>query len=210
MTPRNEYADYFGDLAYLQLDEPVRNAEYVLSPPNPDDSLRYEPRQIAEARTKETEDSRVDRFTADELKPIHPEPAMPSFGESPGSSICRRSTAGTVLGAGTGVSSKINSTQTRKPAVGIAHCGFRQDRNRKSAGRLRLGRTEYTLRCLEFGVYGYKPHRAVQTITRAGVIVRQSHSHHRALEESGNRSALRCAPHPVTGDLASSVASLAF
>ena len=33
VTPRNEFADYFGEVTYLQSSEPVQNAEYVLITP---------------------------------------------------------------------------------------------------------------------------------------------------------------------------------
>ena len=85
MTPRNEYADYFGDLVYLQQDEPVGNAEYVLISPKAR-QIRFDTNlaQLLKHQSKETSDTRIDLFTADELKPIQPEPHMPSYGELSG------------------------------------------------------------------------------------------------------------------------------
>ncbi|HMA97158.1 MAG TPA: DUF3857 domain-containing protein, partial [Polyangiaceae bacterium] len=84
-VPRNEYADYFGDVVYLQSDEPVSNAEYVLVTPksrrmyfdtNLGNRLQHE--------VKEAGSERIDRFFAQSLPSIDPEPKMPPFPEIAG------------------------------------------------------------------------------------------------------------------------------
>jgi cellulose synthase operon protein C len=167
-VPRNEYADYFGDIAYLQSDEPVSNAEYVLVTPKSrhmyfDTSLG----SLLKHEVKESGDERVDRFFAAKLPAIEPEPKMPPFPEV----------------AGFVHASTFDSWQT----MGSWYWGFVKDQFDSDEETRRLARritensatdiekvraiygwvvksTRYV--ALEFGVYGFKPYRAVQTLAR--------------------------------------------
>lgn len=167
-VPRNEYADYFGDVVYLQSDEPVTNAEYVLVTPK--SRRMYFDTNLGSALKHEVTDagaSRIDRFFAASLPAIDPEPKMPPFPE----------TAGFVH------ASTFDSWQT----MGSWYWGFIKDQFDSDEETRRLARritenaktdadkvravygwvvkkTRYV--ALEFGIYGYKPYRAVQTVAR--------------------------------------------
>ena len=168
VSPRNEFADYFGDFVALQSDEPVFNAEYVLVTPKSrrmffDTNLGALLSHQVEDRTEQ----RVDRFFAPRLPAIEPEPLMPPYPELVG--FVHAST--------------FDSWQT----MGRWYWDFIKDQfdvdeeMRDLARRITEGKqtdfervraiydwvvenTRYV--ALEFGVYGYKPHRAVQTVTR--------------------------------------------
>lgn len=167
-VPRNEYADYFGDVAYLQSDEPVHNAEYVLVTPK--SRHMYFDTNLGNLLKHEVQESgaeRIDRFFAATLPAIDPEPKMPPFPEV----------------AGFVHASTFDSWQT----MGRWYWGFIKDQFDSDEETRRLARritenaktdvdkvkavygwvvknTRYV--ALEFGVYGYKPYRAVQTVTR--------------------------------------------
>ncbi|MGC4069621.1 MAG: DUF3857 domain-containing protein [Polyangiaceae bacterium] len=85
VIPRNEYADYFGDVAYLQSDEPVANAEYVLVTPK--SRKLFFDTNLGNLITHQSEDfgdQRINRFYAKALPALNPEPKMPPFTEVSG------------------------------------------------------------------------------------------------------------------------------
>jgi cellulose synthase operon protein C len=82
VSPRNEIADYFGELEYLQGDEPIASSEYVLITP------KAKPFHIFASglrglvrETKEEGDRRISRFSAADVPPVAPEPSMPPWPE---------------------------------------------------------------------------------------------------------------------------------
>jgi transglutaminase-like putative cysteine protease len=168
MTPRNEYADYFGDLVYLQSDEPVHNAEYVLISPR-SRKIRFDsnmPGLLKHEATYST-DSRVDRFLATDLSPIHPEPQMPPYGELGG--FIHVSTFGSWDELGRWYWGFIKDQfdvdeETRRLALRIAGQAKTEAEKVQAVYDWVVQNTRYV--ALEFGVYGYKPHRAVQTLAR--------------------------------------------
>ena len=212
MTPRNDYADYFGDLAYLQLDEPVRNAEYVLLSPK-SRKIHFDTNlgQLLTHEAKETQDTRIDRFTANELKPIHPEPHMPSFGELSG--FIHLSTFDNWDSLASWYWGFIKDQfdadeETRRLAVKIAGSAKTEAEKVQAVYDWVVQNTRYV--ALEFGVYGYKPHRAVQTITRGwGDCKDKATAIIVLLKNLGIEAHFVAVRTQMRGDLNSSVASLA-
>ncbi len=212
MTPRNEYADYFGDLAYLQQDEPVRNAEYVLISPKArkiyfDTNLS----QYLKHQSKESSDTRIDCFTADDLKPILPEPQMPSYGELSG--FIHLSTFDSWDSLGRWYWGFIKDQfdvdeDTRRLALHIAGSAKTEVEKVQAVYDWVVQNTRYV--ALEFGVYGYKPHRAVQTLTRGwGDCKDKATAIIVLLKNLGIEAHFVAVRTQLRGDLASSVASLA-
>lgn len=168
VTPRNEFADYFGDLVYLQSEDPVANAEYVLLTPkqrhmNFDTNLGS--RVVHE--TRENGEQRVDRFFAKALEPIDPEPEMPPFPEVAG--FVHASTFDSWQSMGKWywgfVRDQLDTDEeTRRLAQRIIGNATTDLDKVKAVYRWVVENTRYV--GLEFGVYGYKPYRAVQTVTR--------------------------------------------
>ena len=212
MTPHNEYADYFGDLAYLQQDEPVHNAEYVLISPKArkiyfDTNLN----QYLKHQTKDSSDTRIDWFTADDLKPIVPEPQMPSFGELSG--FIHLSTFDSWDSLGRWYWGFIKDQfdvdeDTRRLALRIAGSAKTETEKVQAVYDWVVQNTRYV--ALEFGVYGYKPHRAVQTLTRGwGDCKDKATAIIVLLKNLGIEAHFVAVRTQLRGDLASSVASLA-
>ncbi len=212
VTPRNEYADYFGDVVYLQSDEPVHNAEYVLVTPRSRRMLfdtNLGSRLVHSSQI--TKEQRIDRFLANSLPALEPEPAMPPFPE----------VAGFVHA----------STFDSWTSMGRWYWGFVRDQfdvddeTRRLAQRITQNKktdlekvqaiygwvvenTRYV--ALELGVYGYKPHRAVQTVARGwGDCKDKATAIVTLLRTVGIDATLVILRTQLRGDFHSSIASLA-
>jgi transglutaminase-like putative cysteine protease len=82
VAPRNAFADYFGEVDYLQSSEPISRAEYVLLTPKSRSFYFNEPHVPNLTRTiDETADSRIFRFVATDVPPVLPEASQPPYGE---------------------------------------------------------------------------------------------------------------------------------
>jgi transglutaminase-like putative cysteine protease len=212
MTPRNEYADYFGDLAYLQQDEPVKNAEYILISPRTR-KIRFDTNlsKLLKHQSKDANDTHIDWFTADELEPIHPEPHMPSYGELAG--FIHLSTFDSWDSLGRWYWGFIKDQfdvdeETRRLAIRIAGPAKTEAEKVQAVYDWVVQNTRYV--ALEFGVYGYKPHRAVQTLTRGwGDCKDKATAIIVLLKNLGIEARFVALRTQLRGDLDSSVASLA-
>jgi len=82
VAPRNAFADYFGEVDYLQSSEPIARAEYVLLTPKNRTFYFNEPRVPNLTRTvDESGEQRIFHFVATDVPPILPEPSQPPYGE---------------------------------------------------------------------------------------------------------------------------------
>ena len=212
MTPRNEYADYFGDLVYLQSDEPVLNAEYVLVSPR-SRKIHFDTNlsKLLIHQVTTSGDSRVDRFSATELQPIHNEPLMPSYGEISG--FIHISTFESWDDLGRWYWGFIKDQfdvdeETRRLALRIAGNAKTDAEKVQAVYDWVVQNTRYV--ALEFGVYGYKPHRAVQTLARGwGDCKDKATAIIVLLKNLGIDAHFVALRTQLRGDLASSIASLA-
>jgi len=211
MTPRNEYADYFGDLVYLQSDEPVHNAEYVLISPrsrkiNFDTNLG----KLLEHKTSSSAESRIDRFAATDLNPLRSEPLMPGYGELGG--FIQASTFNSWDELGRWYWGFIKDQfdvdeETRRLALRIAGQAKTDAEKVQAVYDYVVQNTRYV--ALEFGVYGYKPHRAVQTLARGwGDCKDKATAIIVLLKNLGIEAQFVAVRTQLRGDLASNVASL--
>ena len=212
MTPRNEYADYFGDLVYLQQDEPVRNAEYVLiSPPSRKIYFDTNLAKLIKHQSKDANGAHIDWFTADELEPIHPEPHMPPYGELSGFIHLLTFDSWESLGRWYWGFIKDQfdvDEETRRLAIRIAGQAKTEAEKVQAVYDWVVQNTRYV--ALEFGVYGYKPHRAVQTLTRGwGDCKDKATAIIVLLKNLGIEARFVAVRTQLRGDLESSVASLA-
>lgn len=211
VTPRNEYADYFGEVTYLQSSEPVQNAEYVLITPKKRTFYIDEKLPGLERETREQGDQRVYRFFAKKVAPLVPESAMPPWSEVLG--FVHVSTYKDWKDLGRWYWGFVKEQfdlddETRKLAREVAK-GAKTEREKvKAVYNWVVKNTRYV--ALEFGIYGYKPRRCVQTVTRgwgdckdkATVIVT-------LLEELGVPSTIVILRTQMRGDFRSNVPSLA-
>ena len=211
VTPRNEFADYFGEVVYLQSDQPVQNAEYVLITPKKrklyiDTKLPKLKREM-----KESGELRTYRFFAASVAPVVPEPAMPPWPEVLGFIHVSTYSSWKDLGRWYWGLSKDQfdlDDRTRKLAREITKGKTSEIDKVKAVYKWVIDNTRYV--ALEFGIYGFKPRRCVQTIARgwgdckdkATVIVT-------LLEELGIKSTIVILRTQLRGGFKSSVASLA-
>ena len=212
MSAQNQMADYFGEVAYLQTSDPIGHAEYVLVTPK-SRKLYFDAQRIPNLKqtTEERGDHAIHRFFADGVPALSGEPAMPPW----------PSVAGFVH-ASTFQSYK----ELGRWYWGLVHEQFDlDDETRKLARKIAAGKntplekvravydwvvqnTRYV--ALELGIYGYKPHRCVQTVSRgwgdckdkATVIVT-------LLQELGIDSTVVIVRSGMRGGFDSKVASLA-
>jgi tetratricopeptide (TPR) repeat protein len=164
---RNEIADYFGDVEYLQSDEPIGQREHVLVTPKDRGYHVYASKLPGlTTQVEERGDSRVQRFVATDVAPLAPEPSMPPWSE--------------VLGY------VHVSTLPSWDAVGKLYWGLAReqldidDELRKRLRELTKGMTgdrekvaavyryatELRYVALELGIEGIRPRRAAQTLAR--------------------------------------------
>jgi transglutaminase-like putative cysteine protease len=165
--PRNPFNDYFGDLEYLQSSEPVANAEYVLITPK--SKKLYIDQKVSGLRleTKENERQRIYRFWADQIPPLLAEPAMPPLTEVLG--FVHVSTYKTYKDLGRWYWGLVKDQfdlddETRKLAHKIVDGKTSELDKVKAVYDWVVTNTRYV--ALEFGIYGYKPRRCVQTVSR--------------------------------------------
>jgi len=165
---RNLFADYYGDLSFLQGFSPIAHQEYVLITPKAREFFFNEPAlQGLEHERTEEGSTRVDRFVADDVTAIRSEPEMPGMTEiSPYLHV---------------------STYRTWEDVGRWYWGLIQDQLRTdealraTVAELVRGKTELRDKViaihdwvvqntryvgLEFGIHGYKPYRVTQIVER--------------------------------------------
>jgi transglutaminase-like putative cysteine protease/tetratricopeptide (TPR) repeat protein len=167
VTPRNEFADYFGDIATMGGPENMANVEYVLSTPK--SRKIYIDTQVAglEQSTANAGSSTIHRFFVKQVPRVQQEPQMP-----PGSEVLPFI--------------HVSTYQTWKD-LGRWYWGLVKDQfdlddeTRAQVRKVVKGKTtevdkvaaiyDWVTRntryvALEFGIYGYKPRRCVQTLAR--------------------------------------------
>jgi len=164
---RNEMADYFGEVEYLQSDEPIVSSEYILiSPKAKKLNVFVSPLSGLTKETTESGDQSILRIVAKDVPPLDPEPAMPPWSE--------------VL-AHVHVSTFKTWDEVGKFYWGLSKDQFDvDDEVRKKVRELTRGlkddaakvkaiyryATELRYVALEFGIEGIRPRRASQTMAR--------------------------------------------
>ncbi len=167
VTPRNEFNDYFGDIVYLQGTEPAQNAEYVLITPKTR-SLYFDSNLPAmKQSTSESGTQRTHRFFAERVAALQPEPAMPPLPETLG--FIHVSTYKTWKDLGRWYWGLIQDQfdldeETRRLARKITEGKKTEIDKVKAIYDWVTKNTRYV--ALEFGIYGFKPRRCVQTVSR--------------------------------------------
>ena len=165
---RNLFADYYGDMTFLQSFSPIAHEEYVLITPKSREFYFNEPalRSLRHERTEDG-DRRIDRYVANDVPAIRSEPGMPGFTEiAPYLHV---------------------STYRTWEDVGHWYWGLIQDQLyadeslQRTVRELVAGKTELRDKVvaihdwvvehtryvgLEFGIHGYKPYRVPQIVSR--------------------------------------------
>jgi transglutaminase-like putative cysteine protease len=167
VTLRNEIADYFGEIEYLQSDEPIVSSEYILIAPKAKKlNVFVSSLSGLKRETSESGEQSIMRFVASDVPPLSPEPSMPPWSE---------------------VLAHVHvSTFKTWDEVGVFYWGLAKDQLdvddevRKKVRELTKGlkddaakvkaiyryATELRYVALEFGIEGIRPRRASQTMAR--------------------------------------------
>ncbi|HWO11591.1 MAG TPA: DUF3857 domain-containing protein, partial [Polyangiaceae bacterium] len=167
VTPRNEYADYFGEVAYLQSDEPTQNAEYVLITPKSRKFYIDEQLPGLVRSEKVTDGQRIYRFVAKKVPAIEPEVSMPPWPEVLGFVHVSTYKDFKELGRwywGLAKDQFDLDDETRKLVHDITKDSQTELDKVRAVFAWVVKNTRYV--ALEFGIYGHKPRRCVQTVAR--------------------------------------------
>ena len=212
VTPRNEFADYFGALEYFESNEPIGHVEWVLlTPQRRQLMIDHQGIEGLEQKVDEKAEQRIYRFWAQDVPAVEPEPAMPPWSEVLGFVHVSTFEDYAALGRwywGLARDQLELDEQTRQLAHRLAQ-GLSTEREKVAAVyNWVINNTRYV--ALEFGIYGYKPRRCVQTVSRgwgdckdkAAVIVA-------LLRELGIEATLVIVRTQMRGGFASNIASLA-
>jgi tetratricopeptide (TPR) repeat protein/transglutaminase-like putative cysteine protease len=165
---RGEFAGYFGELQYLQSEAPIGHAEYVVITPK-DRRLYVDAQRIpglqqsVEVRGAE----RVHKFSADALAGVSPEPSMPPWSEVLGFVHVSTYPSYRELGGWYwGLSrDQLELDSATRELTHTITAGATSVRDKVEAVYdWVVKNTRYV--ALEFGIYGYKPRRSVQTVSR--------------------------------------------
>ena len=168
VTSRNVFADYFGEVFHMQSSEPTRNAEYVvIAPKSRQLVFRASTLPGLQRDQKEKDDRRIYRFYAPQVAPVLPEPQMPSWSEELAHVHVSTYEAWKDVGSwywGLAKEQLHPDDSVREKALELTK-GLKTDEEKVRAiyGWV-VKRTRYV--ALEFGIYGYKPRRASQTLAR--------------------------------------------
>jgi tetratricopeptide (TPR) repeat protein/transglutaminase-like putative cysteine protease len=211
VTPRNEFGNYFGEIVALQGGEPVSNAEYVLITPK--ERTFYFDQNVPGLTTSSSVagNQRIYRFSAKEIAAVNPEPAMPPWPEVLGSVHVSTYKSWDDLGRwywGLIKDQFDLDEETRKLAKKITEGKTSELDKVKAVYDWVTANTRYV--ALEFGIYGYKPRRCVQTVARGwGDCKDKATVIATLLSELGIKSTIVVTRTRMRGDFRSKIASFA-
>ncbi len=165
---RNLFADYYGDLTFLQSMQPVKHEEYVLITPASREFFFNEPQLEGLQHTATVDgDNRIYRYWADDVPAIRSEPGMPGFTEI--APYLHVSTYGTWEDVGRWywglIQDQLQTDESLRRTVDELVAGKTNLRDKVVAIHdWVVQNTRYV--GLEFGIHGYKPYRVTQIVRR--------------------------------------------
>ncbi len=168
VAPRNAFADYFGEVAYLQSTERVARAEYVLITPKARTFYFNTPNVPNLTRTvEETPDARIYHYVAKDVPAIEPEAIAPPFGELLGHVHVSTYKTWEDVGRwywGLVKDQFVADDEVRRRVTEITK-GLTTEKDKvRAVYDYVVQKTRYV--ALEFGIYGFKPYRCAQIFAR--------------------------------------------
>ncbi len=168
VAQRNAFADYFGDVGYLQSDEPLHHAEYVLLTPKTRTFYFNQPKVPGLHKTVQDKgDTRVYRFVAENVPPIEPEPNQPPYTELLGHVHVSTYKSWDEMGAWYWglVKDQFTADDEVRRRVAMVTKGKKTDIEKvRAIYDYVVQKTRYV--ALEFGIHGFKPYRCAQIFAR--------------------------------------------
>jgi cellulose synthase operon protein C len=165
---RNAFADYFGEVVYMQSTEPVAHSEYVLITPKARTFYFNEPKVAGlVSSVEEKGPNRVYRFHAKNVPPLDPEPMQPPLAEALGHVHVSTYKSWDDMGRwywGLVKDQFTADDEVRRRVTEITK-GLTGEREKVRAvyGYV-VQKTRYV--ALEFGIHGFKPYRCAQIFAR--------------------------------------------
>jgi tetratricopeptide (TPR) repeat protein len=168
VAPRNAFADYFGEVTYMQSTEPVAHSEYVLMTPKSRAFYFNEPHVPGLKRTVEEHgDERVFRFMALDVPAVEHEALQPPWAELLGHVHVSTYKSWEEMGRwywGLVKDQFVPDDEVRRRAEALT-AGLKDERAKvRAVYDYVVQKTRYV--ALEFGIHGYKPYRCAQIFAR--------------------------------------------
>ncbi len=165
---RNAFADYFGEVVYMQSTDPIARAEYVLITPRSRAFYFNEPNVGGLRRTTEEKgDTRIFHFTAENVAPLEPEPMQPPLAEVLGHVHVSTYKSWDDMGRwywGLVKDQFTADDEVRRRVLDITK-GLDSERAKvRAIYDFVVQKTRYV--ALEFGIHGFKPYRCAQIFAR--------------------------------------------
>ncbi len=168
VAPRNAFADYFGEVTYLQSDEPVQRAEYVLMTPKTRSFVFNKPNVPGlESTAEEKGDERVYHFVARDVPPILPEHLQPPWPEMLGHVHVSTYRSWDDMGRwywGLVKDQLVADDEVRRRVAEVTKGLKTDDEKVRAVYDYVVTKTRYV--ALEFGIHGFKPYRCAQIFAR--------------------------------------------
>ena len=168
VAPRNEFADYFGEIVYMQSPEPIAVSDYVLMTPKSRAFYFNEPRVPGLTRdVVEQGDQRIYRFRAVDVPAVEQEASQAPWAEVLGHVNVSTYKTWDDMGRwywGLVRDQFVPDDEVRQRAEALTR-GLTDDASRARAiYDYVVQKTRYV--ALEFGIHGYKPYRCAQIFAR--------------------------------------------
>jgi tetratricopeptide (TPR) repeat protein/transglutaminase-like putative cysteine protease len=168
VTARNAFADYFGEVVYMQSTEPIARSEYVLITPKSRQFYFNKPKVSGLVqKVEEKGDSKVWHFLAENVAPLETEPMQPPPTETLGHVHVSTYKSWDDMGRwywGLVRDQFTADDEVRRHVAEITK-GLTDDKAKvRAVYDFVVQKTRYV--ALEFGIHGFKPYRCAQIFAR--------------------------------------------
>ncbi len=168
VAQRNAFADYFGEVVYMQSNESIARAEYVLITPKSRSFYFNKPNVPGITQSVEEKgDQRLYKFLALNIAAVEPEASQPPFSELLGHVHVSTYKSWDEMGKwywGLVKDQFIPDDEVRRRTAEITK-GLKDERAKvKAVYDYVVQKTRYV--ALEFGIHGFKPYRCAQIFAR--------------------------------------------
>ncbi len=168
VAPRNAFADYFGEVVYLQSSEPVARAEYVLLTPKTRTFYFNKPNVPNLVQDVAVQgDTRIFHFVAANVPPIQPEPLQPPYAEILGHVHVSTYKTWDEVGRwywGLVKDQFVADDEVRHRVAEVVRGLKTPEEKVRAVYDFVVQKTRYV--ALEFGIHGFKPYRCAQIFAR--------------------------------------------
>ena len=168
VTARNAFADYFGEVTYMQSSEPIARSEYVLITPKSRQFFFNKPQvPNLKSTTEEKGDTKIFHFVAENVPALDMEPSSPPATETLGHVHVSTYKSWDDMGRwywGLVRDQFTADDEVRRRVAEITKGAVDEKAKIRAVYDFVVQRTRYV--ALEFGIHGFKPYRCAQVFAR--------------------------------------------